>query len=91
MTLRFFDGPTQWIYLPKKVEISTSLDGKKFTVLSQLDSLVAKEKVSTSSLLFEHVETHFLKIKAENYGTIPDGNEGAGHKAWLFVDEIVVK
>ena len=25
-----------------------------------------------------------------NYGVIPDGRQGAGHKPWLFIDEIIV-
>jgi hexosaminidase len=32
----------------------------------------------------------FLKIKAQAYGTIPANMTGAGDKAWLFVDEVVV-
>ena len=30
----------------------------------------------------------YVKIIAESAGKIPDGKPGAGHDAWLFVDEI---
>ena len=30
----------------------------------------------------------FLKIP--NYGIIPEGKQGAGNKAWTFIDEIII-
>jgi len=27
----------------------------------------------------------------KNYGTIPKGKQGAGHRAWTFIDEIIIK
>jgi len=32
----------------------------------------------------------YLKIHVPNYGIIPEGKQGGGHPAWLFVDEITV-
>ncbi|MGK0421917.1 MAG: hexosaminidase [Polaribacter sp.] len=32
-----------------------------------------------------------LKITIPNYGIIPEGKQGAGHKAWTFIDEIIVE
>ncbi len=32
----------------------------------------------------------YIKVVAKNYGTIPDGQDGASNPAWLFVDEIQV-
>jgi hexosaminidase len=33
----------------------------------------------------------YIKVLIKNYGIIPQGNPGAGSRAWLFVDEIEVK
>ena len=33
----------------------------------------------------------YIKMKIPNYGIIPEGKQGAGHKAWTFIDEIIVK
>jgi hexosaminidase len=30
-------------------------------------------------------------ITIPNYGIIPEGKQGAGHKAWLFIDEIIIE
>ena len=32
-----------------------------------------------------------IKIIIPNYGIIPEGKQGVGHKAWTFIDEIVVE
>ena len=34
------------------------------------------------------VKTIILKIP--NYGIIPEGKQGAGNKAWTFIDEIII-
>jgi hypothetical protein len=35
--------------------------------------------------------TRFIKIKARNYGNLPEWHLGAGYPAFIFVDEVIVK
>ena len=35
--------------------------------------------------------SRFVKVIAKNYGLIPDGQPGAGTRAWVFADEIQIK
>ena len=35
-------------------------------------------------------KARYVKIVLKNYGIIPSGLPGAGHKAWLFADEIEI-
>ena len=88
--LRFFKGEGQWIYLPKNVEIYASENGRKFKSIAKLDSVFSDGKIANPSIPLE-VETQYLKVIAERFGKIPDGAQGAGHEAWLFVDEMVVE
>ena len=32
-----------------------------------------------------------LKIIIPSYGIIPEGKQGAGHKPWTFIDEIIIE
>ena len=32
-----------------------------------------------------------VQITIPNYGVIPEGKQGAGHKAWTFIDEVIVE
>ena len=33
----------------------------------------------------------YLRVRAGNFGLLPDWHAGAGEAAWLFVDEVVVE
>ena len=37
------------------------------------------------------VTARYIRILAKRHGLIPAGAQGAGHEAWLFVDEIIVE
>jgi len=92
LNLRFYNGNGQWIYLPKRVEVSLSSDGKLFKPLTAKNvDTKSSEKVSTVQLPLKSAKSRYLKIKAKRYGKIPDGAQGAGNEAWLFVDEILLE
>jgi hexosaminidase len=88
---RFFKGEGQWIYLPREVTVAISDDGENYREVGKLGQVTGDKKVVTPKLTFESQSARYLKIKAQNYGLIPEGQQGAGNKAWLFVDEISVK
>ena len=88
--LRFFKGEGQWIYLPQKVEIYSSNDGLAFN-LQKTEMVIGAENKIASVKLPVKFQSKYVKIKAKNHGVIPKGKQGGGHKAWLFVDEIVLK
>jgi len=89
--MRFFKGEGQWIYLPKTMRFSVSDHGREYTEL--IDSSVGDtdKKVMSSMVRFAVPKYgRYLKIEVPNYGKIPEGKQGGGHDAWLFVDEIIV-
>ena len=80
-----------WIYLPKYVEVYISNDGKNFRSLGQSSAFVKDElTMGFITVNFSNVHARYLKVLAKNYGQIPEGKPGAGNKAWLFADEIIV-
>ena len=32
-----------------------------------------------------------VEIVIKNYGVIPEGKQGSGHKAWTFIDELIIE
>ena len=82
------------VWLPVRVTLSISSDGKQFEELAPLthdlsadtDEVVLREMTSRPG----GVEARWLRIVAESYGTIPDWHPGRGGEAWIFVDEIRV-
>ena len=91
ITLRFFNSPTQWIYPPKNVAVLFSQDGNNYNELPAFIIQPSTNTIIEYPLPTANTKTRFIKIIANNYGIIPDGKEGAGNGAWLFVDEVVIE
>lgn len=84
-----------WIWLPRRVEFLVSSDGVEYTPLRTVENTVSDEKDGMFATPFT-IETpgitaRYVRIRAENILRCPDWHIGAGGKAWLFVDEIVVE
>ena len=91
-----------WIFYPKSVKIEYSTDGKNWKQYGTLGELVdapgeksaQQRQEESSTQLFAVKKTaraKYLKVTAQNYGTLPDWHISAGEQAWLFADEIIIK
>ncbi|MBL7742775.1 MAG: family 20 glycosylhydrolase [Chitinophagaceae bacterium] len=91
VTIHSLSSGGSWIYPPEYAEISISQDGREFYAIGKANLY---EKTSGSNGVIRinpaPVSTRYIKVFVKNKGIIPDGNPGAGNKAWLFVDEIEV-
>lgn len=84
ISTRFHNGNGQWIYAPKKVEIILDEKSYNYNLEKKQDLLYnVQYELNTSS--------RYVHIKIPNFGIIPDGKQGAGNKAWTFIDEIVIE
>ena len=82
---RFYNGNGQWIYAPEKLLIAFDNDKEYKNYTLKADDLISNFEAKLSA---QKVKVIFMKIP--NYGIIPDGKQGAGNKAWTFIDEIIV-
>jgi hexosaminidase len=91
--LHIAESHGSWIYGPAKFEISVSDDGNNYKAVTAGQATSREDGNSMKSLevSFPALKARFVKVKAVNYGQIPDGQAGAGHKAWLFADEISIQ
>ncbi len=90
----FYQNTGAWIFMPEKVEIEI-LDNEMKRVASKVvtpeTTMEAKGTVVEDlSATFENVEGRYIKVRAVNMKTLPKWHEGAGNKAWIFADEVVV-
>lgn len=81
---RFHNGKGQWIYAPKSISFHLDNDISYNQQLTDSDDLILNIDLNMDS------KTRYIKINVPNYGIIPEGHQGAGHKAWTFIDEIIV-
>ncbi|MDG4714935.1 beta-N-acetylhexosaminidase [Winogradskyella marincola] len=98
--VRFYESNGQWIYLPDKVIVTYVDDENNFSNDMRVEfskpffeDTERTKKINLECIVFESgnsCKTRYIKIKVKNYGTIPEGKQGAGNKAWTFIDEIIV-
>lgn len=81
-----------WIHLAGGAKIMVSNDGVNFNTIGEISQQKIEDLNGRVVINFVPAQTtRFLKIEIYNAGIIPEGYPGAGHEAWLFVDEIGVK
>ncbi len=90
ITIQFFKGEGQWIYLPRSIDISVSEDGLTYSSITAVNKVETEGKMATVSIPLE-TEAKFVRITARKHGIIEQGRQGAGHQAWLFVGEIILE
>lgn len=92
----FLQDSGSWIVMPTKVDYYSSLDNVNFTLIgtieNNLDPKYDKNKIQN----FEYkspneIKAKYIKIKAYNFGKLPDWHQGAGGDAFIFIDEISIK
>ena len=94
ITIGFLQQQGSWIFLPSEVKFFVSEDGISWkttgnqgNTLEQTENVVVKD----FSCAVKNVSARFVKIASKNVGTCPPWHPGAGDKAWLFVDEVIVE
>lgn len=94
LVLDCYSKEDNWIFLPVNVEFYKSSDGKDFTSVAQGKDKSAALKgdgVHQFSAEFPEVKAKYIRVIGTNVGVCPPGHPGKGEKAWLFVDEIVIR
>ena len=90
ISTRFHNGNGQWIYAPKEIGFSFQLEDKR--TINTIQRIKNKNNILVD-YSYEMETTSVIKIEIviKNYGIIPEGKQGAGHKAWTFIDEIIIE
>ena len=90
----FLQHLQSWIFLPEWVKIQYSNDKKNFTSLGKLHRKASLKSTyifkEYFNFKFEPLKVRYLKIHAKNIGTCPPWHQGAGGRAWIFTDEVII-
>lgn len=91
----FLQKEESWIFLPKKVSYYVSKDGNEFIKLNEITTGIIEKNSGARRYAIEtrafNETIRYVKVVAGNIGICPEWHIGAGSKAWLFADEVVVK
>lgn len=95
ISTNYFQYNNSWIFLPEEVQYAVSSDGEHYVNFdSNFPKKLPKERgkfIENFTTQFNMIKVRFIKILAKNIKNVPDWHEAAGSKAWVFMDEIIVK
>lgn len=94
ISIDFMHAIDSWVFQPAWVEFAQSIDGTTFTTIERIAGDPNHRAEGPVTKRFSATTSHlgrFIKVTAKNIGVCPDWHKGAGKKAWLFADEIVVE
>ena len=83
-----------WIWMPTEVEYFLSNDGQNFWSVSRVVNQVPQDADGAFIQEMEvrpRTNARYVKMVAKTIGTCPEGHVGAGQKAWIFCDELVIE
>jgi predicted alpha-1,2-mannosidase len=88
----FLQDEASWILMPTEVDFFLSGDGKTFKHIVTVDNAVSETddrvQIKEFSSAIRKQKGRYLKIKARNFGKLPEWHPGKGGASFLFVDEI---
>jgi predicted alpha-1,2-mannosidase len=89
----FLQDSRSWILMPSKVEYYLSDDNVNYklvkTIQNDLDPKISETRISKFSAL-NLGSAKYVKIKAYNFGKLPEWHQGFGGDAFIFIDEIQI-
>ena len=88
ISINFSNKVNDWIHHPNELIVLGSKDGVKYSEIGKQ----TKIKTGSPNVNFTipiNGKVRFVKISAKNQ-LIPEGFNGAGNPAWIFLDEVVI-
>jgi hypothetical protein len=91
----FLQDAGSWIWMPSRVEIELSIDGRSFDPAISIANDVSEKQEGVVTRDFVKSippkKARYVRIRAVNFGKIPAWHPGSGGDAWIFVDEIIIE
>ena len=92
----FLQDSRSWILMPTKVEYYTSLDNMNFVLIGTIENTLDPKFDENKIQNFEYklpsaIKAKYIKVKAYNFGKLPEWHQGFGGDAFIFIDEITIK
>ena len=98
ITLSFAHHPSQWVFMPQKVLVSYSTNGKKYSQPEEVTlpfDPALKENDKPRVCILRHKITNkkvkFIKIEAQPVEKLPEWHAASGEKAWIMIDEVKIR
>lgn len=94
ITSRFLQSQGKWIFLPRYIRYEISEDGINYKNVYEKETDPARHDstgIFEFSAVIPNERPRYIRITAKNVGQCPVWHPGAGQKAWLFTDELILE
>ena len=95
VSVDFLQDNNSWIFMPRRVEIGVSDDGKNFTPAAVINNTEPEEKTGAFTETFaaelQNSNARYIRVKGINMKVCPKWHKGYPGKAWIFADEVVIE
>lgn len=90
--------PQRWVIWPKKIMVAFSTDGANYTdwkpvelpMYTMPDPMTSMGRVEAKARV-NALNVNYIRVKIENFGTLPKWHPYSGEKAWIMVDELRIE
>ena len=97
LVLSFAHHPSQWVFMPQRVTVSYSKNGKKFSkpeeVALPFDPALKENDKPRVCILRHKIPSNgvkYIRIEAEPVEKLPEWHAAPGEKAWIMTDEVKI-
>lgn len=97
LELSFSHNPSQWVFLPEKIMLSYSTDGKKYSKPVEIELPIDAEdegaKRPKTYIIRKKLPSniYFYKVQAKPVSKMPKWHSNPGQPAWIMIDEVRVR
>ena len=95
LVMSFAHNPAQWVFLPQKVLVSYSTNGKKYSkpeeVTLPFDPTLQENERPRVCILRHKISARsvkYIRMEAQPVERLPEWHPAAGNKTWIMIDEV---
>lgn len=90
----FLQATRSWIFFPTEVSFEISDDNQNFKPYGKVKNphpFDNETQVTDDFTIKKSANARYIRVKAKNFGKLPEWHLGHGGDSYIFVDEVIVK
>jgi len=95
VSVSFLSSVGSWVFLPEYVLFQVSEDGNTFTDFARIDNDLElrdqDREIKEFSFTGEPRQARYVRVLGKSIIECPHWHAGAGDKAWIFADEVIIR
>ena len=95
VSVSFLSSVGSWVFLPEYVLFQVSEDGNTFTDFARIDNDLEPRdqdrEIKEFAFAGDPRQARYVRVLGKSIIECPQWHAGAGDKAWIFADEVIIR